>query len=402
MDNKTIKTKKHIKLSGKDLFNAIVIIAALVVLAIFCLAEDGLSDLINNIVTMDVSWILAAVFCNLLNILIEMWLIYILTKPAVPDFKFGSAFRCSMIGQFFSAVTPFSTGGQPMQIIYMANQKVKPGISTSMLVQKFLVYQSTLTVYSLIAILFLFSFFGQTMNGVMLSFSIFGFASQAFVIIMLLLFSFNKKLTHFLIVGAAKLLSKIPVFSKFSDQITALEGQLETFHKSNKELFKDRKLLIKSYALTAVQLTTIFIIPYCIYRAFNLDGANPMDMIFSQAFVTMTSCFIPLPGAAGASEVSFLGFFSNYFTHDTIKSAVLMWRIITYYSVILLTAPFSGLTKNSDNIPSDEKKDDVSNSDTSSEPANAADKKDTDSNDNSQISADQNNSDDKLKSDKDS
>ena len=35
----------------------------------------------------------------------------------------------------------------------------------------------------------------------------------------------------------------------------------------------------------------------------------------------------------------------NTFTAATIKPATLLWRMITYYSVILITAPFSRITK---------------------------------------------------------
>lgn len=338
------KIKKK-KIQGKTIFNATVIILSLLILAYFSLSENGFTDLIENFKTMDTGFLIMAIVCNLINLLIDALLIYILTKNSHKSYKFGSAFRCSMTGQFFSAVTPFSTGGQPMQIYLMSKQGVEPGISTSMLVQKFLVYQTTLTTYSAIAILLLFNFLGQSMNSIMMSFAIFGFLSQGFVIFLLLLFSFNRKLTHITLSGGAKFLSKIKLMKNPQKKIDELEEQLITFHESNKELFKNRKLLLTSYVLTTVQLTAMFIIPYCIYRAFNLSGAKPIDMICSQAFVTMTSCFIPLPGAAGASEVSFIGFFSMYFSPETIKSAVLLWRIITYYAVILFTAPFSRISK---------------------------------------------------------
>ena len=52
-----------------------------------------------------------------------------------------------------------------------------------------------------------------------------------------------------------------------------------------------------------------------------------------------------LPGAAGASEGSFYLFFSMFFTGGTIKSAILLWRIFSYYAVILVSAPFCGITK---------------------------------------------------------
>ena len=39
--------------------------------------------------------------------------------------------------------------------------------------------------------------------------------------------------------------------------------------------------------------------------------------------------------------MSFLAFFSAYFTPETIKSAIVLWRFITYIAVIIISAPFS-------------------------------------------------------------
>ena len=64
-------------------------------------------------------------------------------------------------------------------------------------------------------------------------------------------------------------------------------------------------------------------------------------MITGQAFVTMISSFVPIPGGSGAAEGCFGLFFSTYFLQNTMKSAILVWRIISYYMNIVIFAPFS-------------------------------------------------------------
>lgn len=332
------------KISGKTIFNASVIVISLVMLGYFCLSENGLVELSKNFNNLDKGWLIMAVLSQILNVSIDAYMTYILVKSSVPSFKFRNAVRTSMVGQFFSAVTPFATGGQPMQVYCMSKYGVEPGKGISALTQKFVVYQSTLVVYSALALLLKQDFFNGALSEVMWTFAIFGFLSQAFVILMLLLFSFCRKLTNAILGFAKKILIRFHQ-QKLYERLGGFERQLESFHDCNKELYKNRRLVVTAYVCTAVQLTAIFIIPYCVYRSFNLVGAPVSDMICSQAFVTMATCFIPLPGAAGASEISFLGFFSMYFTQETLKSGVLVWRIITYYLVILCTAPFSRLGK---------------------------------------------------------
>lgn len=332
------------KISGKTIFNVSVILISLVMLGYFCLSENGLVELSKNFKNLDKGWLIMALLNQALNIAIDAYMTYILVKSSVPSFKFHNALKTSMVGQFFSAVTPFATGGQPMQVYCMSKYGVEPGKGVSALTQKFVVYQSTLVAYSAAALLLKQDFFDDALSGVMWTFAVFGFLSQAFVILMLLLFSFSRRLTNAILGFAKNLLTRFHR-QKLYDKLGGFERQLESFHDCNKELYKNRRLVVTAYVCTAVQLTAIFIVPYCVYRSFNLSGAPVSDMICSQAFVTMATCFIPLPGAAGASEISFLGFFSMYFTPETLKSGVLVWRIITYYLVILCTAPFSRLGK---------------------------------------------------------
>ena len=73
-----------------------------------------------------------------------------------------------------------------MQVYCMSKYGVEPGKGVSALTQKFVVYQSTLVASSSAAALLLNrSFFDDALSGVMWTFAVFGFLSQAFVILML-------------------------------------------------------------------------------------------------------------------------------------------------------------------------------------------------------------------------
>ena len=67
--------------------------------------------------------------------------------------RYRDAFKVSMIGQFFSGITPFSTGGQPAQLVLLTKQKIPVGKGSSVLMNKFVVYQGTLVIYSALLLL---------------------------------------------------------------------------------------------------------------------------------------------------------------------------------------------------------------------------------------------------------
>ena len=172
--------------------------------------------------------------------------------------------------------------------------------------------------------------------------SLIGFAAQIALIVALLLASFCKPLTTKVVNGFIHFLGRIHIIKDPEEKIKNVDETLTSFHDSNKTLNKNKELLIKVYAITAVQMMSYFLVPYCIARSFGID-CNVFDMLCAQAYVNMVSCLVPLPGGSGAAEYCFSVFFGSYFSGITIKSAILLWRTITYYGTIVFTAPFAML-----------------------------------------------------------
>lgn len=330
-----------VKFNFKTIFNFTVIIFSIALLSYFCISENGLVDLMENITDFNHLWLSMALIFHVLNILIDALLTFKFTKTLNSSYTFKKALKVCLVGQFFSAVTPGASGGQPMQLYCMSKQNIDPGNATSALVQKFLVYQNTITIYSAMSLTLKFNMFKNSIGSVMKGISILGFCSQAFVILLLFLFSFNKSITLKIIRFIFSLLGKLKIIKESQKKINDLEVQIEYFHLSNTNLYKNPYLLLQSYFYTFIQITSMFVVPYCIYRAFNMQGANPFDMIAAQSFVIMASSFMPLPGGSGAAEGGFYIFLSPFFTEQTIKPAVLLWRVITYFFTILISFPFS-------------------------------------------------------------
>ena len=336
-----MSSKNQKKVSGKTIFNCLTVALLVGLIAYFCLSDNGLLALSKSSQHFQGEWLVAGLGCTFSDLFLDMMLIYLFTKSVSDTYTVGRAFKVCMVGHLYSAITPFQSGGQPMQIYVMSKQKIDPGTATSMMVQKFFVYQTGITLYSLFAILYQTLFAHIPLSSAMWGLAMVGFAVQAGAAVLLLVFSFNQSLTHWLLTHGAKLLAKLHIVKNQEQTVSKWQVQIDVFHQSNQQLYKSKKLLFKVYILTFLQLTALFTASYCVYRAFGFNSATPLSMIFSQAFVTMVSSLVPLPGAAGASEGSFYVFFASYFTPQTLKSAILLWRIITYYSVILVSAPFS-------------------------------------------------------------
>lgn len=334
------------KISADSVFNLFVIIVSVALITYFCVSKDGLIDLVRSDIKINLLWIAMAVLCQLGNMIIDSYLLYKYIKQRYESFSFAEGIKGSFIGSFFSAITPSASGGQPMQVVFLSTKKIDAGYSSSCLIQKFLVYQIVSTVFTVGALVLEFDFFLANVNTPILwLFLIAGFFSQVVVTGLIMVASFNSKISRWLVGLTDKLLKKIRWVKEPEKLVKKLDDQVKLFHTANKSLVKKPKLMIISFVMIFVQILLIMLIPYCVYKGFSLDSAGVVEIVCSQAFVTLASSMMPLPGATGAAELAFSVFYGMFFGIAMLKSALLMWRVITYYAVILMCAPFSMLTK---------------------------------------------------------
>ncbi|MGH4126107.1 MAG: lysylphosphatidylglycerol synthase transmembrane domain-containing protein [Clostridium sp.] len=315
-------------------FNVILGIASGIIFILLIVFTNGWMDLIHQMKNLQIQWIIIAFIAMVLYWVFEAKTLQCIVLLMKKDYKFKKAFQVTMIGQYFNSITPFASGGQPMQLYSLTKQELGAGSAGSALMIKFIIYQSVLTIYSLILIFWKASFFKAKMSNLFYLIAI-GFTVNASVIVFLVIFSKYRKLTHKLITTFSKILNKFKLVKDISKLETRINDNLDQFH-DNMEIVKHSKAMIaKAVIYTIFQLTIIFSIPYLIYLSFGMRGASIESMIAGTAFVMMLTAFIPLPGAVGGAEGAFFMFFSLFFVANNIMAAILLWRLITFYSCII-------------------------------------------------------------------
>ena len=187
------------KINWKLVFNILSLLVPIGLVIYFLTSEQGLIDLMENASKMNLWWTGAGVLCQFLNITVDAIVLYLIIHNYEKKYTFKQAIKATVIGQFYSVITPGAVGGQPMQLYCMSKQGVDGGVASSCLLQKFLVYQTTITFYSLVAMLCNMSLFYGDLKNLMLSLALFGFLSHLVVVIFMFIFSFNRKLASSII-----------------------------------------------------------------------------------------------------------------------------------------------------------------------------------------------------------
>ena len=74
-------------------------------------------------------------------------------------------------------------------------------------------------------------------------------------------------------------------------------------------------------------------VPFMSARALRIpvQASQFLDMLTLASFVAMVNAFIPLPGASGGTEATFLLMFRVILGPVNVRPVMLLWRFMTYY-----------------------------------------------------------------------
>ncbi len=312
------------------------------VLCIWLLKQYSIQALWKMMLGMRPLWILAALGLMVVYWVFESLGLHLAVSRFVPTQNPGDTFCATMIGQFFNCITPFSSGGQPMQAWYLVKKGVLLSFASCSLLIKFIVYQFVLTIYSALTLLLCFKSFAGRISSI--GWLIFvGFGVNLLVITGLLCLGFLRRPTEKVLYGSVSLLKKVKLISEqaASKAKERIQKELMEFYEGFAQIRQDIGGILAMSALTAVQLTAFFLIPLCIFYAFGLGKADVLLMICAGAFVLNFTSFIPLPGAAAGAEIGFHTIFSIFFPTHILSVAILFWRLLTFYLPICVGGCFT-------------------------------------------------------------
>lgn len=249
--------------------------------------------------------------------------------------NFLKSFFLTMIGQLFNSITPFATGGQPMQAYYMSKMNIDISSGIAILIAKFIVYQLVVTIYGFIILSWKFMEVSSYVSKLSLL-AFLGFGLNISVIFLLLLFSYNPSLTEKIIKWFIGILKKFRL--KVSEQ-KVLE-KLSSFHSAMVEYLSSFKILIGAFFFTFLQLLLNLSLPFFVAKSLNVENLSFLKAITFQSIVWLILSLIPTPGTTGAAEGLFFIFFKPFFGIEKIAMAIIIWRLLSYYLNIIVGGLF--------------------------------------------------------------
>jgi len=317
--------------------NTLIILLITLLVLVIVLKED-FTNTVEAFKTMDYKYLLIAVFVFFVSIILKAIVSYKVVNEK-DKYSLSEAIKHNIIVQFFNGITPFSTGGQPMEVYMLKEHGIRVSRGTNFIIQNFIFYQVALVIFGIFAVWYNAKFHLFPDSPILRNLVFLGFVINTVVALFLFVLAFSKKVTSLLIYRIINIFAKLKIIKNKEITTEKWKERIEEFHKSTQEL-KNRKLLaLLGVFLNLMSLACFYLVPLLIvYSLHDFKSLTAIQSMVTSAYVLIMGSFVPIPGASGGIEYGFLKFFHAFLTTGITSAVLLVWRFITYYLPMIIGA----------------------------------------------------------------
>ncbi len=322
--------KKAIRKYAGVIYIALMSAAVLIVLS----CTDELGQVWTAMGSLDGRWVFAALGYIAAYLFLRMAALrHYLARHGV-RISWRTAMGATGVGQFYSAITPSASGGQPMQVLWLRRRGVPASLGTACVSAKFLGFQT--------AFLILGGVLGLT-NWAAVSEQIYGlrwlvvagYAVNGGLIVLVMLTLPRAGIVRWLGGWLVRLGAKLHLVKRPQQVLERFEASFADYRTALLSLLKTPSDALVMFGLSLAQVVAYMGVTVCLYHAFGLSGASDLWILTLQTLLFIAAAFVPLPGAAGAQESGFVVFFRGVFPEGNLAAAMLCWRFFTYYLLMI-------------------------------------------------------------------
>lgn len=270
----------------------------------------------------------------------------ILGKTGGYPLSFGKGAKVALVGKFYECITPFSSGGQPMQIYYMYRQGIPATAATSVTMVKYGIHMLGFTFVAALVMGFgvpqLSAIPDEAMRTTVLVCGWVGFGINAFIPVFVTIVVFLPGLVKWVVNLFVKLLHAVRIVknpdkweAKMRQWIDDFAAISQFIYKKPKEFFVLFLLCLGEPSIELVQ-PYLLLVAMCGPSVMGYEGAQLLWLVMVLAmYSTYAATFIPTPGNSGAIEMVFMAAFAGL-TESVLFWYVLIWRFVLYYTWLIL------------------------------------------------------------------
>ncbi len=238
---------------------------------------------------------------------------------------------------YFSAITPSSMGGQPVQMYEMKKDKIPYETSAVVVLLKTVISKAGLLFLAFILFLVYHSLL-FTRNHLFQWFVYLGFITTILVTLMFGVLIYSKKISNLLMRFIYFVFNHNRWLRKKDHLPKKLENMLNNYHECALLTKKYPKMFLESFLILLGRRICLLSVAYFVYSSFSLTEHNILELIFFQITITLGSDLMPTPGGVMVNEA--LAMEANELLYGAVFAmpGMLITRFISFYLLVLTSA----------------------------------------------------------------
>ncbi len=311
---------------GKKIFLLIIIC----VLILYFVLKDDFNGIVNLIINSNKIYILIAILLVLLSDVFKGISVSNLIRSSGYNYSVKKGFSLMLMTNFFNGITPFSLGGQPFELYILKKEgNINYITGSNVLFKDFYTYQMALMITSTMGLLLLYLLNIIIIPSLALKILIIGYIINLGISLVLIYIPYSKKREYKIISAVVSLLVRSGVI-KNSDAVSKVNSSINEFKRQTKEAIREPNVIIECIFLNCIKLILVGLATYFCFKSIG-STINVFNVVIIFILVMIMGSFVPIPGASGGMEFSFMQMFSYFVISSKLGAATLMWRFITYY-----------------------------------------------------------------------
>ena len=316
----------------------ILLILVFTIAALYLTIRDFVDEILLAIQSIQLGWLLIVILMAVIYHVLIGIILTQLTRMSNPQYKYRQGIANAYIAAFFHGITPSASGGQFAQIYVFNKQKVALSDAASVLWLDFIVYQSTMVVTVFVLMLFRFKYFLDSHSPLFI-FVVFGFIINASIIFGLWSLARLPRFHHWVSTRGIEIGIKLRLIRNKDKSIAFMEQQIDRFQIEKARISTHKPLITKIVCLNIIRLMFYYFLPFVVMKSLNISllaGYSLLDIMALSAFVTMINAFIPIPGASGGTEATFILMFTTVVGYINASATMIIWRLSNFYLIMII------------------------------------------------------------------
>lgn len=275
---------------------------------------------------------------------------FIINKTVLGKCRPREAFKTNYLGKYYDAVTPFGTGGQPMQVYYLTSKGISGGNATAIAMIK---YYASVLVWVIIGAGLMIAGTATGVFGLAVANASecgiseagvktlqitgwIGIGINLIIPLFVTLFLLLPKAMHKLTAGVVHVGKKMKIVKNEEKTCAKALKIVDDFKTSFKLMATTPLNLIALILMCIIEVAGVFFVPFFVMKAFSCEvDAYLLPVLALNAFATFGASFVPTPGNSGVLEgMGAIAF--ALFAGGAVAWSVLIWRFGVYYIYIVI------------------------------------------------------------------